>query len=261
MALGSVLGAVAGSVASAGIGKLLGGDKAAGQAVGALQAAPIRRLRTSGLVFRNQGGKLRVDRTKATKGRLQRFSRIQNRAAGELAGLRGEVRPGFGRLTDARVQAVDNARRRSIGDLREQFARRRLAGSSFAADAQTRADLEFQQAEDRVRAESFLQELDLSVQLIEAETTRRSAAVLKNLEQANFEARVAADLGGVIQNAMTTAQTALSNLRAQEAAGIGRFGADIGGPIGDAVGGFFGGGGSAAPGELGFIDSPVFAGI
>jgi hypothetical protein len=85
----------------------------------------------------------------------------------DLATLRGEVRPGFGRLTDARVTAIRDAASESIGNLRDSLARRNVLGSSFANDAVSRTRLAFAKEEERARAEAAIQEIGLSQQLIQ----------------------------------------------------------------------------------------------
>lgn len=79
-----------------------------------------------------------------------------------LGDLRAKVAPGFSDLRASRLTGLENARRRTIGNLRDNLSRRKIAGSSFANDAVTRANLEFSQEEDRIRAETFLEEIDMT---------------------------------------------------------------------------------------------------
>lgn len=82
-----------------------------------------------------------------------------------IARLKADVSPGFGRLTNARVTAVRDAAGAARSNLRESLAKRRVLGSSFAADAETRLNLQFAQEEEKVRAASFVEELSLSLGL------------------------------------------------------------------------------------------------
>lgn len=91
--------------------------------------------------------------------------------ANSLEELRGQVRPGFGRLTEARVQAIRNAGAESIGNLRESLSRRGVMGSSFANDAETRTRMATGQEEERARAEAFTQEIGMSRQIITDQIT------------------------------------------------------------------------------------------
>lgn len=85
---------------------------------------------------------------------------------GELTALRGEVRPGFGRLTESRIAGLRDQQRRSVGNLREELSRRRVAGSSFATREISALESEFGRQEDFIRAESFLQELGATAALV-----------------------------------------------------------------------------------------------
>ena len=83
-----------------------------------------------------------------------------------LRGLEAEVRPGFGRLTEARVKTIRDASAAAVGDLRTQMQRRGVLGSSFGQDAETRTRLAFAQEEESARSEAILQEIGMSADLI-----------------------------------------------------------------------------------------------
>lgn len=94
-----------------------------------------------------------------------RFPRILT----DLDALRGTITPGFSKLREARLAAVEGARQRDIGTLRGELARRRLQGSSFALDTETRAEREFAEAKAGQEALSFLEELDANRVILESE--------------------------------------------------------------------------------------------
>jgi hypothetical protein len=131
--------------------------------------------------------------------------------ADALAGQRGLVNPGFGALTEARVGALDSARRRATGTLRDNLSRRRVLGSSFAADAMGRVESEFGRQEAEVRAQSFLEELQLTTNLIERETQFRTNAMATALDSLNFEASLATQLA----TGATAAMQASASMQAQ----------------------------------------------
>lgn len=92
---------------------------------------------------------------------LQRTSGFFERTAGltgRLTNQLDELRPGFGRLTESRVQGVRNAAGQAVGNVRSALEKRNVLGSSFANQQISQIQREFEQEEDRVRAESFLQE-------------------------------------------------------------------------------------------------------
>ena len=76
------------------------------------------------------------------------------------------LKPGFGQVTDARVNTIQNAGKRAESDLRGNLARRRVLGSSFANDDISRTRAEFAQQEANARAQSYLEELDAQTRLI-----------------------------------------------------------------------------------------------
>lgn len=108
---------------------------------------------------------------------------LRTRLGGTFADLQGQVKPGFGGLTDARVKAVRDRRDEAVGNLRESLSRRKVLGSSFAADALTRTELAFAQEEEGARAQSFVEELGLSRQLAvdEAAATGQLGSLAGNL--------------------------------------------------------------------------------
>jgi len=128
-----------------------------------------------------------------------------------LTEQRGLVRPGFGALTDARVGSLESARRRATGTLRESLSRRRVLGSSFAADAMGRVESEFGRQEAEVRAQSFLEELQMTTGLIERETQLRTAAMSAALDNLNIEASLATQLA----TGATAAMQASASIQAQ----------------------------------------------
>jgi len=160
--------------------------------------------------------------------------------ADALAGQRGLVNPGFGALTEARVGSLDTARRRATGTLRDNLSRRRVLGSSFAADAMGRVESEFGRQEAEVRAQSFLEELQLTTNLIERETQFRTNAMSVALDSLNFEASLATQLA----TGATAAMQASASMQAQLAQmQIGQT-LDV---LGTGAGLLFGGGGGTPP--------------
>ena len=118
---------------------------------------------------------------------------FEGRAA-EFRGLRSDVRPGFGRLTQARVEAIRAAGQRTVGNLREELAKRRVLGSTFASREIASVESEFGRQEEFARAESFLQELGLTGELIKDEFSSLISGFETILGQFNFETGLAANL-------------------------------------------------------------------
>ena len=125
--------------------------------------------------FEGKAGALR-NRAAAIRGQIPRLQGIRGELSalrpglaglrGDIRDLRGEVRPGFGRLTRSRVEELRGLRGRAVGNLREELSRRRVLGSSFAAREIGALESEFARQEDQIRAESFMQEMEATNQLI-----------------------------------------------------------------------------------------------
>lgn len=238
--MAGVAAAVAGGIASSAASKLLsGGDKR-------LPGNPtIRNVSTSGLSTALIGGRLSLTRNQSVTDTLARLNSATGAASADLAGLREQFIPGLGRLTRARIQTIRNARSRATGNLRENLSRRRVLGSSFAQDAETRSGLEFAQAEEEARAKSILEEIDITTQFIESEFRLRSEAASAELDQLNFESGLAANLATGTQTALTQNARLQAELAIGAAQGSAKFFEPAIGAISDAVGSkvgdFFGG--------------------
>jgi len=155
-----------------------------------------------------------------------------------LGGLRSRIAPGFSNLRRVRLRDLENRRRRALGDIRENLQKRRVLGSSFGSDALARADAEFAQSADRINAESELQEIGTSQELIGQEFAAKTQAVQTALDELNIQADMAAKLSsqasGVLQqNAQLKEQVAANNAK-----GIGQFFGSVAAPLGRGLQGF-----------------------
>lgn len=206
-----------------GISKLIGGS--------APKVRDVTPTRASlpGLEMTRSGREFTFQRTADVTGVLGDIRSMRTDQAGQLRDLAAEVRPGFGRLTEARVGALGANRQRTLGGLREQLQRRRVLGSSFGADVQARAEAEFAMQEDQIRAESFLQELDATTQLLNQAFEAEIQGIMPELQQLGLEQQVAASLiSGLTQTSQNAqiAQAQLANAALDRQAGF--FGSLIG---------------------------------
>lgn len=184
------------------------------------------------------GGTYNVTRTNAANQALGNVRTSLLGQASELGALRPMVAPGFGRLTEARMKSLDANRRRTVGNLREELSKRRVLGSSFGQAQVAGTEAEFAMAEGQMRAESFLQELGLTQDLINQEYGATTAAMEAELSQLNFESGVAAQLGAAAQGAMQANTMARAQLLgAQQAASTNFFGDLLGFGLGKLFGG------------------------
>ena len=247
----SAIAALAPSVISAGasfgLSKLFGGGKKETP-----QFQPPPGINAGGLTARFRRGGVNVTSSAERQGFVGGLAATFPEQAGQIGELREQVTPGFGRLTTSRLQQVENARRSSVGNLRENLQRRRVLGSSFAADALTRAEAQFGQQAEQVAAESFLQELDLNQQLVQQEFTARRGEFQTNLDELNLQADIATKLATGATQTLGENARLKAELDAKGQEGAGRFFGQTFQPLidklGEIGGGLIGGalGGAAA---------------
>lgn len=218
----------------------------------------------------NSGG-FTVNRTPQVGNSLAKIARTGDAAAAEIGALKPLVAPGFGRLTQAGVAAIENQRRSTVGDLRENLQRRRVLGSSFAADDVSRTNAEFAQKEAEFRAEATLQEIQATEKLITAQYQTSIEGAKAIIDQGNFETQIGAELSRQYTQVMGELAKYEASLLRDEAdgqaallsallssglgGGLSGVGAGLGGlidgigstlgSIGSGVGGFLAGGASS----------------
>lgn len=190
-----------------------------------------------GLFGRNQGGQFAVGTTDGSRDSLVNQIGNFNRGLGiDLGKLREMVTPGFGALTESRVGALDASRRRTVGNLRDNLQRRRIGGSSFAADAVSRAEAEYGLQEADVRARSFLEELDMSTQLLVNETNANINAVTTVLDELNIRLGLASNSAAPLAQMLANAGRYTADIMTQSAVAQGGFINELARPVGDAIG-------------------------
>ncbi len=175
------------------------------------------------------GGSTELNRNPSVQTLYDQFASINP----QLDQIRAQVTPGFGRLTNALVTGIRNAAAESIGNLRQQFANRRVQGASFAEDAIGRQELAFGQAESTVRAQGFLQELQLNVDLINQQTNNIMNQLKANMDELQLSAGQQKSALDIVARAAAVDK----QLTVQAASNIGQFGAQLGGSIGRSFGG------------------------
>lgn len=178
-------------------------------------------VNAGGLSAKMKGSQFKVTASPERLGYVSNIANLFDQQGDELSGLRASVAPGISALRASRLAEIENARHTGIGNLRDNLSRRRVLGSSFGADALSRAEAEFGQQKERVTAESFLQELSLTDKLLAEELGAKREAFNTHLGELNLETNLAAGLAGkateqLAQNARTLATL---NTEAQKAAG------------------------------------------
>ena len=175
-------GPIGGAIGSQIGGSLFGGGGGGGRT--AVGGAAIPPFAFGGLTGGIGSGTLRITPTTERQGLISSLAASFTQQAGDIRGLIprageafaqgieatqgliGQVRPGFGALTTARVNEIVNRGAAARSDLRANLARRRVLGSSFANDVLGRFDQQLAQDVGEAKAVSFLEELDLTNRLI-----------------------------------------------------------------------------------------------
>jgi hypothetical protein len=222
IAAATALGTAAlGAAASAGVSKLMSG----GGSSGAAPAKGITGFKAGGLTgtFNKNTKSYNVKSSAEREGLVGEISSTFGKQAGELGKLRSQVAPGFSLMRAARLKEIENARMRSVGNLRDNLARRRVMGSSFAGDALARAEAEYAQLAERSQAESYLQELEMTQKVMAEEYTAARGEFQTKIGEMNLQAEIATKLTGMASQSMTQMAELEAKLSAQAAAGAGKF--------------------------------------
>lgn len=102
---------------------------------------------------------------------------------GLIGDLQSQVQPGYGKLTEAGINAIRQQGAQASGNLRAQLAQRGLSGASFAQDQLASVANQYSQLENEFRTQAFQQELQASTQLIDQQHTNLAAQAQQELGQ------------------------------------------------------------------------------
>lgn len=148
--------------------------------------------------------------------------------AGEIAGLRPTVAPGFSLFRQAGLSDLSNQQSAFMSNLSENMARRRVLGSSFASDAASRAERDFDAQRQDFIAKSYLQELEASNQLIQEQYQASTSQYKTFVDEMNLEAGLAAQLTTSASSAMASVAMAQAKLDAEAASNVGKLFGTVG---------------------------------
>lgn len=232
----AVGGAVASAAISYGAKELMKPSGSAAGGSSSLQNFQPTAFNAGGLSSSMSGNTLNIT---PTADRLAAVSGLQNtfgNLATELGGQRASVAPGMSDLRQQQLAEIENARTASIGNLRENLQRRRVLGSSFGADALSRAEAEFGAQKSKVAANSFMQEFEMTNQLINQQFGALRGKFQTGLDEMNLEADIASKLSAGATKTMGENAQFLSLLNSKEAAGQGKFYGDLIQPVASAGG-------------------------
>lgn len=227
---GAILGSAISAGANYGLGKLFGGKKGSAQ-------APLANFRPAGFsggglsAAAGNDGNINVTASPERLGLVRDVADTYGQLSDELGGIRARVAPGVSDLRAVRMAEIENARTSAIGNLRDNLARRRILGSSFGQDALVRAENEFGLAKDKVAAETFMQELGLTTDLMREQFSAKRSQFQTGLDELNLEAQIATKLSGDANTQLGANARVLAQLNASEQAGAGKFFGQVFQPI------------------------------
>jgi hypothetical protein len=151
-----------------------------------------------------------VSRTGETQGFMDRLMAGLGADENSYQDLLSQIRPGFGRLSEAQQEQIKNSYAQRYGDLRSQLARRRVLGSSFANADLERMNLERDQQMRASMAESMVQELKMTGDVLKAQTDSRNQTIQTAFSQLQFEGNLGINLTNMVMQSMN------ENLQAQQ---------------------------------------------
>ena len=208
-----------------GLNKIFGGDKA-GKTLKSFDPSGFSSPGLTGSFDKNTNT-FNLNRTGEANQALTDLRGGFDNLSSEIGGLRKDVKPGFGRLTRTLIEGIRNRGAKVVGNLREELSKRRVAGSSFAEREIASQESEFIRQEEEVRAQAFLQELQLTRDLIDDQFKASIAGAASVLEQLNFESGIAARLGDSASRQLQANNVAQAEAQSASAAGNAQFVATI----------------------------------
>lgn len=249
---GAFLSGAGAALGGAAFNKLTGGGSAPkaqnpiGISAGGLTSSVARVNGTGPRIFK-------TTRSDELNNILTNYSNSFGDNAASLKELLGQVEPGIGMLTKAGTAAFENARtkladrqRAAIGNLRDNLARRRVLGSSFASDALSRQDATYEQAandlatqEAQFRADAYQKELSQKIDLMNQISANTAQKFKSLLDQSNLESSIATNLATGGNSVINTGQALLTDLYKSQQAGAGSFFEPYTRQIGDTISGYF----------------------
>lgn len=213
---------LAGAAVEAGIG-VAGGLAASSLAgTGGGRTSPLR-LSAGGLGSSMSDGRLTIRSTGRRNKLISGISDLFRSQGNAYGNIRGLVQPGFGALTKARVNTLENRGASRLSNLRDNLAKRRVLGSSFGQGQLQSEQRQLDQDVAEVRARSMLEELDLTTGLIEKQYTSDLAALETMLGEMNLQAQFGQSLLSGAQTVLANNASLQAQLAVQNAQGLGAF--------------------------------------
>lgn len=204
VAAAGIAAAAIGAAGSIGGAAISAGAQGGGGGGLRVQGGPVHNLAYSDGAFNvgignDDSGLARITSTRRQTPGLTAIQERFPRILGDLDSLRGQVKPGFGVLTDIARQSGT----RAVGDLKETLNRRKILGSSFANDSIARVKAEFAQQEQLAKIaemEAFSGVINQEFGIIQTELKR-------DLAESQFTAGLGTQLLNLLGGAASQVQS------------------------------------------------------
>lgn len=175
-------------------------------------------LNAGGLTAGYNNGTINLNSSPFRQSQVQGAVDTFNSQYADLEQQRGTVAPGYSNFRQAALQRLEDSRMRALSNLRDNFARRGVLGSSFGADAIGRQNLEYEREAERISTEAYLKEIELDNQLSQQQYQAGVSAFETGLNELNFQADIAAKLTGQADQFLASSNAILSDMAKADAA-------------------------------------------
>jgi hypothetical protein len=152
----------------------------------------------------------KVTRSGETQGFMDRLLAGLGADESSYQELLSQIRPGFGRLSEATQEQIRNQYAKRFGDLREQLGRRRVLGSSFSNAELDRMKLEEDQQTRLAMSQAMIEELKMTSDVLKSQTDSRNQTIQTAFSQLQFEGNLGINLTNMVMASMN------ENLQAQQ---------------------------------------------
>jgi hypothetical protein len=181
-------------------------------------------INAGGLIGKvNSGGRAKVTAQPVRSNLVSGLERSYQNLGNEYGNLRSTVAPGYNDLLNARIVQINDAARKSLGNLRQNLAARRILGSSFGQDTLARADLAASRLRDQAIADNFLKSLHENQQLLGQQYNAYANQFNTGLNELNLEKDVAQNLATNGANILNQTARFNAGMTAKAQAGAGSF--------------------------------------
>ena len=174
-------------------------------------------LNAGGITAGYQNGTINLNTSPFRQSQVQGMVDTYNDQFADLEQQRGTVAPGYSNFRQSALQRLDDSRQRALSNLRDNFARRGVLGSSFGEDAINRQQLEFDREAERINTEAYLKEIELTNQLSQQQYAAGISAFETGLNELNFQSEIAARLTSQADQFLSQSNAILADMAKADA--------------------------------------------